>query len=115
MSGLFSELFPDHIRAAADPSDQGKRWVTTVLAHLDWIAANPPKKQTVESGQRRLRGRPRKVVIEIGEEVRTERKTRSMKANIGAEESIEALLNKPAIIASPRKGQHPNQVGSFCR
>lgn len=113
MSALFSELFSQHMRAGPDPCDQGKRWVSTVLVHLEWIAANRPKHEFSENTKQQGRGRPRKMAIKIGEDMHTERQTRSMKSQIDVETSIEALLNKPAIVASPKKGQPPNQVSLF--
>ena len=101
------------MRAGPDPYDQGKRWVSTVLVHLEWIAANPPKHEFAENSKQQGRGRPRKKAIKIGEDTHVERQTRSMKSQIDVETSIEALLNKPAIVASPKKGQPPNQVSLF--
>jgi hypothetical protein len=113
MSGIFSELFSQNMRAGPDPYDQGRRWVSTFLVHLDWVAANVPKNEFVENSKQRARGRPRKKAIDIDEDMHGERKTRSMKAKIETEMSIEALLNKPAIATSPKKGQRSNQVSLF--
>lgn len=56
---------------------------------------------------------PKEKGHQIGENTRVGRQTHSMKSQIDVETSIEALLNKPAIVASPKKGQPPNQVSLF--